>query len=245
MKQNKHFVLIRGLLRDARHWGVFVDCLQQQFPSARISTPDISGNGSRYQLTSPDTIAGMVADLRQQVKSEAPVILIGLSMGGMIASDWMVRYPDEIEASVLINTSIRSCSPFYQRLRWQIYPDLFKVIFHSTQVREADILRLTSNHYPEDTVLRQMWQQWQRQSPVSSRSARNQLLAAMKFALDSKPPHKILVLTSRGDRLVNYQCSLAIARHWAADCVVHPTAGHDLPLDQPVWLGETIKAWFS
>ena len=30
----KHFVLIRGLLREARHWGIFTEYLQQQFPSS-------------------------------------------------------------------------------------------------------------------------------------------------------------------------------------------------------------------
>ncbi len=245
MTQNVHFVLIRGLLRDARHWGIFVDHLQQHFPTARISTPDIPGNGSRYQSTSPDTIAGMTDDLRQQIGSGMPVNLIGLSMGGMIAMDWMARYPDEIKAAVLINTSLRSCSAFYQRLRWQIYPDLFEMIFHSTQTREIDILRLTSNHFFDDLVLQQKWQLWQRQSPISFRSAKNQLLAAMKFALTGKPHHKILVLASRGDRLVNYHCSMAIARQWSAECILHPTAGHDLPLDQPVWLGQTIKAWLN
>ncbi|MGG7056490.1 alpha/beta fold hydrolase, partial [Nitrosomonas sp. ANs5] len=77
-----HFVLIRGLLREATHWGCFTGKLQQQFPSATIMTPDIPGNGRMYQVTSPSTIAAMTEALREQVPISRPLRLIALSMGG-------------------------------------------------------------------------------------------------------------------------------------------------------------------
>ena len=118
MTGNEHFVLIRGLLREARHWGEFTGSLQQQFPHATINTPDIPGNGRLHQIASPTTIAEMTEALREQINTNQPLRLIALSMGGMIASDWMIRYPHEVEAAVLINTSARPFSPFYHRMRW-------------------------------------------------------------------------------------------------------------------------------
>ncbi len=245
MNRLAHFVLLRGLWREARHWGEFPIHLQQRFPGALISTPDIPGNGLRNHETSPATIASMTDALRQQVNLDQPVQLVALSMGGMIAIDWMTRYPAEIEATVLINTSARSLSPFYHRLRWTAYPHVLSLIFHSATHREADILRLTSNRHPHDTKLLESWQQWQRQNPVSSASARNQLLAAMRFSVRAKPQQPLLVVTSRADRLVDYHCSQKLAQTWKTDYVEHESAGHDLPLDEPEWLVQSIMNWFD
>lgn len=245
MNHPPHFVLLRGLWREARHWGKFTDQLQQQFPAARISTPDIPGNGMRHHETSPDTIAAMTDALRQQINSNHPIRLIALSMGGMMAIDWITRYPTEIEAAVLINTSARPLSPFYHRLRWTAYAHVPRLLFHSRAEREADILRLTSNRHQHDKKLLESWQQWQRQSPVAPASARNQFLAALKFSVTTKPQQPLLIVTSRTDRLVDYRCSQKFARTWNTDYVEHESAGHDLPLDEPEWLVQNIRYWFD
>lgn len=245
MNRPADFVLLRGLWREARHWGEFPAQLQQQFPEALISTPDIPGNGLRNHETSPDTIVGMTDALRQQVDLSQPIRLVALSMGGMIAIDWISRYPAEIETAVLINTSARPLSPFYHRLRWTAYLHVLPLIFHSAEQREADILRLTSNRHSHDGKLLQNWQQWQRQNPVSSASARNQLLAAMRFSVTAKPQQPLLVVSSRADRLVDYRCGQKLAQTWNTDYWEHESAGHDLPLDEPEWLAQRIKQWFD
>ena len=245
MNHPPHFVLLRGLWREARHWGKFTDQLQQQFPAARISTPNIPVNGLRHRETSPDTIAAMTGALRQQINSNHPIRLIALSMGGMIAIDWMTRYPAEIEAAVLINTSTRPLSPFYHRLRWMAYPHVLPLIFHSAAQRESGILRLTSNRHQHDKKLLESWQQWQRQNPVAPTSARNQFLAAMKFSVTTKPQQSLLVVTSRADQLVDYRCSQKLTQTWNTDYVEHESAGHDLPLDEPEWLAQNIRHWFD
>lgn len=239
-----HFVLIRGLLRDARHWGGFIDALQQRFPRSLINTPDVPGNGRLYHAASPTTIAAMTDALRGQITASYPLTLLGLSMGGMIAIDWMYRYPNEVKAAILINTSVKPLSPFYQRLHWMAYPRLFRMIVHTPAEREADILNLTSNYHQQDGQLLRNWQSWQRQCPVSTVSAKNQFLAAVKFSLPvNKPRHSILVVTSTADRLVDYHCSLKLSQAWQTDYLQHDTAGHDLPLDAPQWLAQVIAQW--
>lgn len=238
------FVLIRGILREARHWGKFTDILQEQYlGKAEILTPDIPGNGRLHEITSPETIAGMVDALRKQIPASDQRTLIALSMGGMIAIDWMVRYPGEIRSAVLINTSARPFSPFYHRLRWAIYPKILKIILRSRYRKEADILALTSNRYNCDSKLLESWRNWQQQCPVSTVSARNQFCAAAKFYVKTKPRQPILIVASKADRLVDYRCSLALHEKLRTDLIAHETAGHDLPLDEPEWLVNTISQW--
>lgn len=243
MTSQAHFILIRGLLREARHWGGFTRQLQQLFPGAHFIAPDIPGNGRLHQLTSPGTVAAMTEALRNQISQRQNLKLIALSMGGMIAIDWMSRYPEEVVAAVLINTSARPLSPFYHRLRWTAYPCVIKMLFHSATQREADILALTSNQYSHDYSLLKLWQQWQQQYPVSNVSARNQFLAAVRFSVSTRPLQPVLVVASRTDRLVDYRCSLKLAQDWQVQYIQHATAGHDLPLDDPGWLALVIRQW--
>ncbi len=248
MMKHSHnkFVLIRGLLRESRHWGEFSNILQQYFPDAEIHTPDIPGNGRLHDHTSPNTIAGLTDALRQQIPVRHKLNLIAVSMGGMIAIDWMNRYPDEISSAVLINTSVRPCSPFYQRLRWQLYPAIMKMLFHSRHQRELDILKLISNRHQQDSELIKSWQQWQQQYPITATSAKNQLLAAAKFSITSQHPNPpILIVASKADRLVNYRCSLTLQQIWQTDYQQHDTAGHDIPLDEPIWLINVISQWLG
>lgn len=238
------FVLIRGILREARHWGKFTDILQEQcLDKAEILTPDTPGNGRLHDITSPKTIAGMVDTLRKQVPLSNQRTLIALSMGGMIAIDWMVRYPDEIKSAILINTSARPFSPFHHRLRWAVYPKILKLFFRSPYRKEADILTLTSNRYNCDSVLVESWRDWQQQCPVSPVSARNQFCAAAKFYVKTKPRQPILIVASKADRLVDFRCSLALHEKLQCDFILHDTAGHDLPLDEPEWLVNIINQW--
>lgn len=239
------FVLIRGLLREARHWGKIPGLLQKQYPNVLILTPDIPGNGKLSHLTSPETIEGMTDALREQVPKDYPLQLIAISMGGMIAIDWMNRYSSEVNSAVLINTSLSNFSPFYQRLRWQNYPGIIKLLFTARRDREQLILALTSNKHADDAALISEWQQWQQENPVSTRSAKNQLLASATFSTRSAPLQPVLIICSSADRLVDYRCSLKLQQSWHKEYKQHNTAGHDLPLDEPDWFMTEIGLWFN
>lgn len=239
------FVLIRGLLREARHWGNFPEILQNQYPNKIILTPDIPGNGRLNTLTSPNTISGLTDALRQQVPDDYRVQLIAISMGGMIAIDWMSRYPNEVCSAVLINTSLSNISPFYQRLRWQNYHKIIKLLLTTRCEREPLILALISNKHAHDYALIKDWQRWQKNNPISSVSAINQLLAAAKFSARTIPTQPILIISSSADRLVDYRCSLKLQQGWNKDYLQHSTAGHDIPMDEPQWLLTVISKWFG
>lgn len=239
------FVLIRGLLREARHWGILPGLIQEQYPSALILTPDIPGNGRLNHLTSPNTIAGMTDALREQIPQNYPVKLIAISMGGMIAIDWMERYPSKVSSAVLINTSLSNISPFYLRLRWQNYPKIIKLLMSAKRDREQLILALTSNKHAHNAELLSEWQRWQQENPVSNASAKNQLLASSTFSTSSIPVQPVLIISSSADRLVDYRCSLMLQQSWHKDYKQHDTAGHDLCLDEPGWFMTEMNKWFK
>ena len=251
MTRPQQWILLRGLMREQRHWGDFPATLAQALPGASIITPDLPGNGARHAQDSPTRVAGMVESCREDLAARgvaAPYHLLALSLGGMVAVEWAHRYPQEIARCVLINTSMRPFSPFYARLRWQNYPALLRqLLLGNERSQEALILRLSSSrHGAGNGALLDSWLSFQQQYRVSRRNALHQLLAAARYrAPASRPAMPVLVMAGAQDRLVDYRCSQRLARAWQADCLIHGEAGHDLPLDAGPWVAQSVARWLG
>ncbi|APA68698.1 alpha/beta fold hydrolase [Janthinobacterium sp. 1_2014MBL_MicDiv] len=247
----ENWILLRGLMREQRHWGAFPATLARALPGAHIVTPDLPGNGQRHAQDSATRVAAMVESCRQDLLARAiapPYRLLALSLGGMVAVEWAHRYPQEVARCVLLNTSMRPYSPFYRRLRWQNYGALLRQLLLGDQrSQEALILRLTSRrHGAGNAGLLADWLSYQQQYPVSRRNALRQLLSAARYrAPATRPAMPVLVMAGAQDQLVDHRCSLRLARAWQADCLIHGDAGHDLPLDEGLWVAQSLARWLG
>lgn len=96
MKPN--LILLPGLLNDARLW--------------RAQAEGLAGvaNVSVADLTRSDTMAGLAADVLEQVPA-GMFALAGLSMGGYVALEIMRQAPERVTALALIDTSARPDTP--------------------------------------------------------------------------------------------------------------------------------------
>lgn len=243
------WIFLRGLTREARHWGDFPALFSSIVSGAQVHMPDLPGNGRLNKLHSPGQVDMLVEDCRRRLTGEGrqpPFFLLGLSMGGMAASRWAQRYPEEVRGCVLINMSARRLSPFHQRLQWKSYLSLLLLALrrHDATHSERLVWKLTSNRWPMDAVVLDEWVRWRRENPVSVGNALRQLLAARRFTLSGAAPAvPVLVLASGGDRLVSNTCSRRLASAWSADFRMHASAGHDLPLDDGLWTATEVEAW--
>ena len=248
------WVLLRGLTREARHWGDFPRILTRALPGAQLYTPDLPGNGALCTQDSPLGVAAMVEALRARLLAQGvvpPYHLLALSLGAMVALAWAARYPDEVAGAVLVNTSLRRFSPFYRRLRPANYAWLLRLMLRggSDQQWEATILALTSRQTRSDAATEALlgrWLAYRAEHPVSVRNTLRQLFAAAVYrAPREKPPVPLLIVSSRGDALVNADCSRRIAERWHLPHAQHPDAGHDLPLDDGPWLAAEVARWLA
>lgn len=243
------WVLLRGLTRETRHWGDFPAKLQFMLGDASVIAIDLPGNGSLREQRSPDTVEAMVERCRAQLQRreiDGPCNLVAMSLGAMVVVAWAARYPGEVGRCVLINTSMRPFSVFHQRLRPTNYLALLRLaLFGSTPEKwEETILRITSSDAQAHANVLPQWAAYRRQLPVSRANAIRQLVAAARFrAPEQKPTADILLLASARDALVAPCCSRAIATAWQVPLALHPTAGHDLPLDDPQWVARQIRDW--
>ncbi|MGZ5621265.1 MAG: alpha/beta fold hydrolase [Methylobacter sp.] len=146
----QNWILLRGLTRESEHWGDFVPLLQSAFPDARITLLDLPGTGCFYRETSPSTIKAITDSVRRHALDQGllqqPVTILALSLGAMVAWEWMRSYPEDICGAALMNTSLADVSPFYRRLRWQNYGDFVALVMtRDLHKRESGIFQLTSN----------------------------------------------------------------------------------------------------
>jgi len=243
------WIFLRGLTREARHWGDFVATFGAAIGDADVLTPDLPGNGHLYRRQSPLSVAAMAEYCRAELQARGiapPYRLLAMSLGAMVAVAWAHEHPEEISACVLINTSLRPFSPFYRRLRPRAYPALLKLALRGTASEAWDeaILRLTSKRAGNSAGILSAWNAYRREYPVSRRNALRQLLAASRYcAPAAKPPVPVLVLAGAQDALVDPACSRRLAQCWQADFAEHPTAGHDLPLDDGAWVARQVRHW--
>jgi pimeloyl-ACP methyl ester carboxylesterase len=245
----KTWIFLRGLTRESRHWGDFPDRFRDSVSDANVICVDLPGNGSLHTMRSPRSVHAMSAYCRSELARRGlkpPYKLLAMSLGAMVATDWAASHPDEITACVLINTSMRPFSAFHQRLKPANYVALLKLILvgGSANEWEETILHITSRRVAENANVVKEWAAWRQEFPVSRSNAIRQLIAAARYrAPVAKPVARALVLTSRRDALVDTRCSQALAAAWNCSIAEHPSAGHDIPLDDGAWVIEQIQEW--
>ncbi len=245
----KHWVLLRGLARESAHWGDFVPLLQSRFPDVRITTLDLPGTGRYFRDPSPFTVPAIAKIVRNNALDQGlmdqPVTLIGLSLGGMVAWEWLQKYPADICGAALLSTSFGGLNPFYERLSWRCYCKFFALVRErDLYKRELAILQLLNNNRALDGKLVTEWVAIQKDRPVSPKNLFNQLIAAAIYRPGSNKPDKpVLLLNSAADRMVDPSCSEAIRDKWHLELRTHSWAGHDLTTDDGEWVAKQLQDW--
>jgi len=242
------WVLLRGLARESGHWGPFLGDFQSRFAGDSVWPVDLPGVGEFRNLASPRSIREILSFVRDQVIAKGgrgPLRVVAVSMGGMIAMEWMRRFPGELGSCVLINTSARALSPFYYRLRWQVWREFARVVsLQSARERERAIIEILMNSEEARRLALPLWTKLATEHPISYMTFMSQLWAAAQYRggeLPSATP--VLLLNGLGDRLVDPSCSEMLHKQFQWELRRHPWGGHDLPWDAGAWVLDQIEEW--
>ena len=240
---------LRGLVRESGHWAGFLERFSLAFPNVEAIPLDLPGNGTRFMEQSPLSVHGITKVLRAEFESRKGESnhLFALSLGGMVGLDWMKDWPADFRSAVLVNTSVRGLNPLVHRLHPRNYLRILKMFFlRDPGFVEKSILEMTTSRTNRREELEKEWVRIHEARPVSSKNAARQLLAAARFhPPGEKPKVPILLLNGAGDRLVSPLCSEAISKKWEVELRTHPSAGHDLTLDEPDWVIEELRSWIA
>jgi pimeloyl-ACP methyl ester carboxylesterase len=243
----RNWVLVRGIVSEEFHWWHLPDLLSDRFPGDVICGADILGNGKNHHRATPISINANVQGLRNQVPQNGKKIIVGFSLGAMLALEWAYAFPSEVEAIVMINASLNR-SPLHHRLTPGAFRHIIKASLERDLVkREEMLLRLTTGL--NDQRINEIAPIWGGRSEIYPQSVKNfllQLILAARVPQRKKAPEvPILVLNSFNDRVVDPRCSARLAEQWNLPLKVHPHAGHDLTLEDPHWVLDHIADWMQ
>lgn len=101
----KTIVMIHGAGSTSRHWSMQLRSLIQA--GFRVLTYDNRGHGATpgtEGLYSVELLANDLKELLEALGIEEKIYLCGISMGGLIAQEFMIRNPDRVTAAILSNT---------------------------------------------------------------------------------------------------------------------------------------------
>lgn len=236
-------ILLRGLARESAHWLDFPIQLKERLgDSSTIEFIDFPGCGVHYRQDALTSVAAMTNHARTEsnaANSLERIYIIGISMGGMIALDWAQRFPSEIQGIALINSSAGD-QPFWWRLRPRAWLPLLSALVLPCRLRESLVLTCVSNCVEQYPIHLKQWLDIQQQRPVSWNTLITMLYAAAHYRPQQSCAINGIVLASKQDRLVSIRASQALAERFSWRLLIHPQAGHDLPMDAPGWVCEQV-----
>jgi alpha-beta hydrolase superfamily lysophospholipase len=244
------WLLLRGLVRERRHWGDFPELLAAR-TGADVLTLDLPGVGTERTRPSPTSIAAIVADLRERWLAHRATLgegegdawrLFAPSLGGMVALGWAEAHPDDFVGVAVCNTSARDVATLFDRFSTEALGTVARALFSSGRAREAHILALVANT-EHGRARADAFATFAAESPVGTDVLVRQLWAASRATAPKSLATPLLVLCSDGDRLCHPRASHALGARLAAPVKVHPDAGHDLPLDDPEWVVGELAGW--
>lgn len=241
---NNRWVFLRGLTRGNIHWSKFPEVFKTINPDAEMEFLEIPGNGFRFEESSPVSVTSLIESLRSSssfVQSQTPFNICGISLGGMAAMKWAELYPAEVASVSIINSSLSQYSSFDKRLLPTNYEVLIKTLFlTNTYEQEENILKITSNKFEDNKINLKSFADFSLHHQVTKINFLRQLILAKSIHIESIPLVPFKIISSKYDRLVSSSCSDDIFTKLGGTQFIHPTAGHDLPIDEPVWLSEIL-----
>jgi pimeloyl-[acyl-carrier protein] methyl ester esterase len=233
-----NLLLLRGLVREKRYWGKAVKLLEEK--GYNVLCLDLPGLGEHADMEFPWTVRQAYLKIRHEFlekKQAGPYSVMSISLGGMIALEWAHQMPSDFERIIVINTSASNVGMPWERL----LPKAMKQCLQITKEkdiakREKIILEMTTNQAYKDALVLAEWAAIAKTSHYTIQTAIRQLAAASQFRAPEKLLIPCLVLASQNDGMVSVDCSVRLAKRLQAEIRIHPTAGHDISVDDPEWV---------
>lgn len=235
--------MLRGLGRHSDHWGDFADLMKNEFNEILcINLPGIAAHEKNIPINISDIVDQIRGKFLKKKTSDDWGIL-AISLGGMVALDWVYRYPEDFKHIITINSSTRSLSKFYERMQPGAIAVIAKAVFEKdVKKREKAILELTCDMKTITEEDLDIAQKIADKMTIDKKTFAKQLIAATKFKTPEKLNIPYTVIVGEKDRLAHPNCSRALAKHFNAKLVSHKDAGHDLGTDDPEWLLGQVKS---
>jgi pimeloyl-ACP methyl ester carboxylesterase len=235
-------VLVRGLGRSSRYWGPVLP----ELAGFRLLLVDNRGVG-RSDVTRPPYSTRQLADdvvAAMDAAGFARAHLFGMSLGGMIAQQLVLAYPERVDRLVLGCTTPGG-SRSHRVDTWTRFNQLRVAISPGDRVGRILprlVSRASLRARPE---IEAAWRELARTEPMALRGLVGQLAAVRGhdvFLRLAEIQSRALVITGDDDDVIPYANSRLLADHLPdAKLEILVGARHDFTTDRPVEAGRMIR----
>jgi len=249
----KRIFLIIGLTKESAHWDdSFVQKLKDLYQTDEVIALDLPGAGKYLDLASPLTMKGIVSMTRdhyQEYFAESERyenLLVAISLGGMVATEWLKSYPLDFSKFVIINSSFKGLSPVYKRVQPKAILEFFKIFGTVDNGKREDlVIKLCGNNSKNYEAIHKKWTRIANERPMAKLNMVRQTIAGARFNPDYKPEIPTLIIAARHDRLAHHSCSENLQKVWNGDfhMIEEVHIGHGVHIDAPIELAQIIYEW--
>lgn len=129
-------IILHGLGQDSKSWNSVVQLLNQEVM--------ILPKFEKAIISEPLTYDIMYRNIKVNCSKESQVNLVGLSLGGILALNYCLDYPDKVNSLVLINTQFKMPQYLlkFQNLIFHLLP---KQKFSSMGLSKANVISITKS----------------------------------------------------------------------------------------------------
>jgi len=229
--QGEPFLLIHGLGSSLRDWEKQVPEFSKRF---RVIACDVRGHGSSEKPPGPYSIPAMTEDIVAFVQALkiSRMYLLGVSMGGMIAYQLAVRYPQLVKRLVVVN-----CTPELliknfkeQLIMWQ--RELIVRIIGMHKMGAVLSQRLFIK--PEQEEIRQIFvERWSENDPKAYLAAMRALVGWSVADQLHKLTMPVLVIAADEDYDFMGDKAAFLDRTPNAELVIIDDSRHGTPVEHP------------
>lgn len=237
-------LLIHGYPLSAALWAPVVSRLA---PRWRFITPDLRGFG-RNAATAPTATIAQYADdlaaLLDELGRHGPVVVGGLSMGGIVALEFYRRYAARVRALVLANTRSNAESPEGRERRRAVAAAALRD--GADAIADDMAARLFSP--AADAALRRAWRDAMAATSPAAVAAGSLALAERADSGPTLPTIRVPTLVVAGDDDEITPPAGLLAMHEAiagSRFVSIPAAGHLTPVEQPDAFADALGRFLS
>jgi 3-oxoadipate enol-lactonase len=236
--------LIQGLGLAGRMWLDLPHGLTRM--GYRVVIPDNRGTGASDAPWPPYAITTMADDAAAVLEDvgRGPALVVGISMGGMLAQQLYLRHPQRVRALVL---AASTCGLPYGKLPSMRF---VKVVLDSILCDPATCMdEMHRMLVHERTLTRnpRLFRRWDREMarcPVGWRGMTGQMAAASAHSTGALLPQircPTVVVAGEDDQVIPPENSRILAKHIPdAELVMLPQAGHAFPLEHPRAIPEAV-----
>ncbi len=252
MNKPIHVFLVRGLTRESGHWGDFDAFLKKNIPDVQIHFLDLPGAGKFVHFRASSKMNRMVDFMRSHSSEligsiSEPKIILATSLAGMMAVDWITRYPDDFQGLIMVGSSFKKICSAKERVHKRVLGDMIRILISSDiEKRERLIINVNSNQPQNHHKILHEWIKIQSDRKMTRMNILRQTLAGMRFrTIENKLELPVLIVGSKADRMVCPECIKKTQNVFGGTLVWHETSGHGIALDVPEWLAQISADWIG